>query len=240
MRAEKRSRGKAGRPPLLSQELIVAAAQRIIDEGGDGSLSMRSLARELRITPMALYHHVRNRDHLLLLLLEKKARSHPWPTLPEEPRERLGATARLLYETLADCPFQGEILFSHELMAASTSWIVENFVESAVECGLAPDQAVAAYHTIWHYTAGELMVRLARERRDSRLDHPVSRVRAFAAADPVLHPRLSALADRWSGLTGQDTHSRALEAIVDGLLRTYGQSPHGVSAKNSPSRLVRD
>ena len=37
----------------------------VADAGGLGSLTMRSLAQELGVKPMSLYHHVSNKDEIL-------------------------------------------------------------------------------------------------------------------------------------------------------------------------------
>jgi AcrR family transcriptional regulator len=44
---------------------VLRAAVALADEGGIGSLSMRRLAEELGVVPMALYKHVANKDQLL-------------------------------------------------------------------------------------------------------------------------------------------------------------------------------
>jgi AcrR family transcriptional regulator len=49
----------------LSKERILGAAVARADEGGVDSLSMRRLAQELGVVPMALYKHVSNKDELL-------------------------------------------------------------------------------------------------------------------------------------------------------------------------------
>jgi AcrR family transcriptional regulator len=49
----------------LTKERILRAAAALADEGGVGSLSMRRLAQELGVVPMALYKHVANKDELL-------------------------------------------------------------------------------------------------------------------------------------------------------------------------------
>ena len=49
----------------LSRERVLRAAVALADEGGVGSLSMRRLARELGVVPMALYKHVANKDEML-------------------------------------------------------------------------------------------------------------------------------------------------------------------------------
>jgi AcrR family transcriptional regulator len=49
----------------LSRERVLRAAVALADEGGVESLSMRTLARQLGVVPMALYKHVANKDELL-------------------------------------------------------------------------------------------------------------------------------------------------------------------------------
>jgi AcrR family transcriptional regulator len=51
--------------PRLDEAAIVGAALRFVKRHGAGELSMRTLARELSVSPMALYHHVPNKDALL-------------------------------------------------------------------------------------------------------------------------------------------------------------------------------
>jgi len=49
----------------LSRERILRTAVALADEGGVESLSMRKIALELGVVPMALYKHVANKDELL-------------------------------------------------------------------------------------------------------------------------------------------------------------------------------
>ena len=49
----------------LSRERVLGAAVALADSGGFESLSMRKLANELGVVPMALYKHVANKDELL-------------------------------------------------------------------------------------------------------------------------------------------------------------------------------
>jgi AcrR family transcriptional regulator len=49
----------------LSRELVLQAAMSHADEGGIEALTMRRLAEELGVAPMALYRHVANKDDLI-------------------------------------------------------------------------------------------------------------------------------------------------------------------------------
>jgi AcrR family transcriptional regulator len=52
------------RPPL-TRERVLACALAVADAGGVGSLTIRSLAGELGVKPMSVYHHVSNKDAIL-------------------------------------------------------------------------------------------------------------------------------------------------------------------------------
>ena len=49
----------------LTRDRILRAAVALADRGGVESLSMRKLAQDLHVVPMALYRHVANKDELL-------------------------------------------------------------------------------------------------------------------------------------------------------------------------------
>jgi AcrR family transcriptional regulator len=49
----------------LSRARVLRAAVTLADEGGIDALSMRRIAQELGVVPMALYKHVSNKDELL-------------------------------------------------------------------------------------------------------------------------------------------------------------------------------
>jgi AcrR family transcriptional regulator len=49
----------------LSRERVLRGAVVVADAGGIGSLTIRSLAQELGVKPMSVYHHVANKDEIL-------------------------------------------------------------------------------------------------------------------------------------------------------------------------------
>ncbi|MGW5098058.1 TetR/AcrR family transcriptional regulator [Streptomyces nodosus] len=55
---------------VLDQGQIVAAALQMLDAEGLGDFSMRKLATELNVTPMAIYWHVDSKDDVLELALD--------------------------------------------------------------------------------------------------------------------------------------------------------------------------
>ncbi|MFD5552653.1 TetR/AcrR family transcriptional regulator [Streptomyces sp. NPDC127068] len=219
MPAEK-SRAKAvGRPPHLSLDVIIAAADRILQTEGAEKLSMRRLANELDSAPMALYYHVRDKDELLLLLMETQAQGIPRPELPEDPRERLVAVSLMLYELLADRLWIVQVLASDDLVAPSALWFVEEMIGATVEYGHTPEHAVFVYRTIWFSIVGDLIIRVNGERRRDRSTGPTHEDQVVAGLTSDTHPQLAAVAGRWAELNARDTHRQGLAAVIDGLLR---------------------
>ncbi len=53
------------RRPRLNRQKVLAGAVVLADQTGVGSLTMRSLADHLGVKPMALYHHVANKNEIL-------------------------------------------------------------------------------------------------------------------------------------------------------------------------------
>lgn len=51
--------------PGLTREVVAAGALRLADERGIGAVSLRRLADELNVTPMALYRYVQSKQDLL-------------------------------------------------------------------------------------------------------------------------------------------------------------------------------
>ncbi|MDI2127742.1 helix-turn-helix domain-containing protein [Yinghuangia seranimata] len=203
----------------MSRDDVVRAARRIVDDAGVDALTMRRLATDLGTTPMALYHHVRDKEELLVLLLDDYAAGALRPTgLPDDPVERVLAAAAAIHDALAARPWIAQVLTADDLMAASALWYVEQVVDGLTAAGLSPAQAVHGYRAIWYYTAGEILVRATAARRRAADDRPTYREHVFAGLDPAELPRLSGVAADWAELTAQDTYRDGLRALVTGLV----------------------
>jgi AcrR family transcriptional regulator len=51
--------------PALSRDRVLRGAVAVADAGGIGGLTIRSLAEELGVKPMSVYHYVANKDEIL-------------------------------------------------------------------------------------------------------------------------------------------------------------------------------
>ena len=212
-----RPSGRIGRPPSTSRPQILEAARAILDRDGWEKLTVRRLAAELGVGATTLYHHVRDKDDLLIQLLDHYADRLPRPELPADPRERIITAATVMHDSLAAWPQAVEVLTADDLLGESALWMVETMVGGALDCGLGPEQAVELYRNIWYYTVGEILIRVRAGRRAEE-DRPRYRDTVFARLDAARYPSLAAVGERWPELAARDTYARGLRAFVDGLL----------------------
>jgi len=59
-----------GPRPRRTRERVIQAALAVADSGGLGSLTIRTLAKELGAKPMSVYYHVANKDEILAALVD--------------------------------------------------------------------------------------------------------------------------------------------------------------------------
>ena len=67
LQVTKQTSGPGGRAAWgsISREQVIAAATKVVKAGGYEEMTIRSLAAELKVAPMSLYRHVRDKDDLL-------------------------------------------------------------------------------------------------------------------------------------------------------------------------------
>lgn len=75
--------------PKLSLELVVQTALTVLDKDGLGAVTTRRVAQELGTGQASLYAHVRNKDELLALVLDKVLIDIPLPTARGTWQQRL-------------------------------------------------------------------------------------------------------------------------------------------------------
>ena len=135
---------------------IVAAAAAILDDHGIADLTMRRLARELDLTPGALYWHFANKQQLLGAVADHVLR-------PAGATPRTGDWRRDV-ETL--CAALRDALLSHtdgaELVSASfaagqsraAADILARLAGAAADAGVRPELSELAARTIVYYVLG--------------------------------------------------------------------------------------
>jgi AcrR family transcriptional regulator len=208
--------GRVGRPARLSRDAILTTARTVIGRDGIDALTMRRLAAELDSSPMAIYRHVRDKDELLVLLLDELAAEVPKPRLPRDPRARLIKACRAMRDGLAQYPWVVDVLAQGDLIAPSILWLMEEIVAGFAGCGLSEAEAADGYRAVWQFTVGELIVRRGVDRAIKLGRRPYV-LDVLESVDPQRLPTLAALAPHWAGARARDSYDTGLSALVEGL-----------------------
>src|SRR5699024_4839235 len=164
---------RRGRPPVTSRAEILTAARRLIADEGWEKLTVRRLARVLGIGTTTIYHHVRDRDDLLIQLINDAAGRSPRPDLPDDPRERVIVVALALHDALGEMPWAADVLaVDGEACLGRPGedalWYVDEIRSSAEEAGCTPERSGDLFVTLWFLMVGELLVQAGSARRKAK------------------------------------------------------------------------
>ncbi|MFZ0835102.1 MAG: TetR family transcriptional regulator [Mycobacterium sp.] len=138
----------------LHKSDVVDAATRLLDTYGIADLTMRRLARELDVSPGALYWHFPNKQALLGTVADRIL--GPVDDVGGSWRERVGGTCARLRDALLSHTDGAELVSASFAAGQSTAMtgIVAALVEAASDGGVAPGQAELAARTVVYYVLG--------------------------------------------------------------------------------------
>jgi TetR/AcrR family transcriptional regulator, tetracycline repressor protein len=137
--------------PRLSKAAVVGRAIALADAEGVDALTIRRLAQELGVTPMALYWHFRNKDELLNGLSDQfwseidtdVDAAAPWP-------DQLRALLDSLVQVLRTHPSASQLLVSGEKQSPAALEAIEVTLEVLSRGGFDPRHASAvARNGLW-------------------------------------------------------------------------------------------
>jgi AcrR family transcriptional regulator len=130
-----------GRPPQISRDAVLAAALRLADADGLEAVTMHAVARSLRVTPMALYRHVDDKNALLDGLVELLLTEYP---LPAGGRwdERLTTLAAAIRDTARRHPAVFPLLLTRPAVTPAAR-ATRDAVHAALREGGLPETEVA-------------------------------------------------------------------------------------------------
>jgi AcrR family transcriptional regulator len=207
------------RPPL-TRPRIVRTALRLVDEHGLATLTMRSLATELQVSPMALYNHVRDKEELLDLMLDLllgevdlSAPAGDWAT-------QMRALVCSYHQVLTTHPTLARLYSSRVRIGPHGLRIMERGLGLLLQAGFSPAEAANAFFTLFTYTVGY---------------HQMGRVepREYSALPPEQIPSIITVMERLSGVHQTGRFEAGLDALLAGLQTMHSPSRRHTSVPRS-------
>ncbi|MEU2659877.1 TetR/AcrR family transcriptional regulator C-terminal domain-containing protein [Streptomyces sp. NPDC007325] len=202
------------RPRSLTPDRLAAAALRVVDRDGLSALSMRTAAKELGMSPMALYRYVADRDELERLVVDRildavdttpPPGGAPWP-------ERIEVMAVRLRDAVARHPEAVPLALAHRHRAAGGLRWSETVLALLTEGGIEGHRRVVALRALHAYVSGAIQL----EHRGP-LDGPGTE--AIAALPGDRYPLLTATARDAGGVTADEEFLGGLRVLLRGLDR---------------------
>lgn len=194
---------------------VVAAATKILDDHGIADLTMRRLARELDVTPGALYWHFANKQELLGAVADHILQAARVDTGNLAWREQIHESCRALRDALLSHTDGAELVsasFAAGQSVAITE-VVEHLGRAARDAGVADTDTDAAARTVVYYVLGFTVDEQSRLQWDA----------------------VGALGDDQSMLTRDSTRQFrfGLQLLIDGLATQGGIDSEFASAERS-------
>ena len=210
----------------LSRDRIVAAAIELADRDGIDSLSMRRLAQELRVDPMSLYNHVRDKEDLLDGMVDGLVAQVVPTTDGADWMSSVRQTILVARQTLLRHPWSSRVIESRPTPTPATLRYLDTVLGILRGGGFSLD---LRHHTL--HVLGSRILGFSQDLFDDSPDvRPEPEVAAIQARIwATTHPDLAELAGAAThdgalgGCDDDDEFAFSLELILEGLERRRRQ-----------------
>jgi AcrR family transcriptional regulator len=193
----------------LTRPRVVRAALRLVDEKGLDALTMRALASELEVSPMALYNHVHDKDELVDLMVDLMLGEVDCTPSPgaENWATQLRDLVCSYHRALSAHPQLARVYSSRVCLGPHGLTIIERVLQLLLHAGFPPATAADAFFALYTYTVGF---------------HQMGEVDAleFSALPPEQIPTIVALAPHLRGTRRRGGFEYGLDTLLTGLNTT--------------------
>ncbi|SFG79095.1 TetR/AcrR family transcriptional regulator [Amycolatopsis regifaucium] len=200
----------------LTIEGILDASMALLDARGAAALTMRNVAEELGCTQASLYRHVRNREELVTLLVDR-AISVASAAPPEDAdwAEKAAWSAHRFRAHLRRHPGVASLLRGTERLGPNSLAGMNYALGLFIGAGLSPKLAAAAASSLATFVIGSVHFNLGVDARDPAEKR--HRRRLYRSRDAEAVPLLVQHADALAELGSDDEFEVGLTALLAGF-----------------------
>lgn len=208
----------------LTRERVLQGALSVADSGGLGSLTIRSLAKELGVKPMSVYYHVANKDEILDALVDIVFGEIELPVPGRDWRSELRRRAHSARQVLARHRWAIGLLESRSSPGPANLRHHDTVIATLRGAGFSAEMTAHAYALIDSYVYG-----FALQEAALPFEGPES---LGEVAEPIMelmgageYPHLVEMATSYYMQPGYDFGDEfvfGLDLILDGLERSLG------------------
>lgn len=192
----------------------------LADDRGD--FSMRALGQKLRVDPMAIYRHFRDKEALLDAVVDEALRAlEPGPATAGSPRERLEAICRAFRAALIAHPgIAARVSATRPTLGPHTVAVTEACLEQLHQLGLDPLAATRAFMTLIRFITGAAAAEEQLRARGSSEDTWREEMRAGYASLPADdYPRVASMVESFGRVGFREDFEYGLDLLIDAIAR---------------------
>ncbi|MFD8571776.1 TetR/AcrR family transcriptional regulator [Streptomyces sp. NPDC059639] len=151
------------RTPTLSHARIAAVAVKIADAEGIDAVTMRRIATELEVAPMAAYRYVSGKDEVLELMVDLVHADLTAADAPGDWRETMRLLALRTRDLVLAHPWLSQLGSPRAMFAPTPNRlaVVEQALVSLEKAGLRPDLSMMVFDTVNSYVHGAAYTEVA-------------------------------------------------------------------------------
>jgi len=217
----KRTGARAQERAPLSRDRVLRSAIAVADAGGIGSLTIRSLAQELGVRPMSVYHHVANKDEILDGIVDIVFSEIELPSYDGEWRSEIHRRASSARRVLRGHPWAIGLLESRTSPGPATLRHHDANIGVLRGAGVSVEMTAHAYALIDSYVYGFALQEAALPfERDTVAEVAAPMMELFATGE---YPHLIELTTEFVLQPGYDFGNEfefGLTLILEGLARS--------------------
>jgi AcrR family transcriptional regulator len=131
----------------LDKDRIATAALGIADKYGVEGFTMRAVANALDVSPMALYHHVRDKAGLVTLLVDTAIRKNPLPPTTGVWQDDLLSMAQWMRQSMLNHPVVAQLRHAFNVWTPAMLQMTERWLSLWQQSALNLENAVIAATT---------------------------------------------------------------------------------------------
>lgn len=207
----------------MSTQEILSAAVEIVTKGGTGELSIRRLADQIGISPMAVYNHFSSKDELLGAVIDELI-----TTIPTEYAEAgnwvegLRTFARTIRSVALESPDWIPVLMQTRMTPLGLDRM-EKTLRALQEQGLSQSHAVTAYTAIYGFAFGHASLESSRIHLHGK-NHSGYWTPDFASLSQARYPALHASAEQLNQTSATAEFESALDRLLNSLEAEFSVS----------------
>ncbi len=212
-----RDRRPARPRPQLDRESILDAGIRLAASGRADAVSVRRLGAELGADPTAIYRHFRDKDELVLALLDRLlAQVDATADSSGDWRARLRSYALVTVQVMCDHPCIGVEAGTRSTSGPAELRAIEHVLTAFTEAGLDDDAAVRFYGVYTGYVLAFASALAAGRLNDPGTGGPDDHwVEPLGRVDPATHPHVARQAESLMRLTTDDVITTGIDVVLD-------------------------